>query len=92
MNVKSPGASLSSDLGKQAKSAWYAYRQTNPISAQDPMSAGLAMYTRGYRAAFFQGVELAGLRPVLERWVELLEHARIEEEFEALNDDQEMGK
>lgn len=85
MSVKSPGASLSSDIRAQAQNAWFAYRQMNPVSAKDPMTAGIALYQRGWRACFAASVEMAGLRPVLERWVELLETLRIEQDFEALD-------
>ena len=84
MPTQVPGASMRSDLLKQAKAAFFAYRTTNPKSAEDPLTVGLAMFQRGYRVAFFQGAELAGLRPVLERWITLLEEAAIEREFAAL--------
>ena len=89
MSIKSPGSSVPTDLAGQARTAWYQWKHYHQVSATDPMTAGLAMYARGWRECFLASVEMAGLRPVVERWVELLEELRIEaaSESDALVDE-----
>ena len=82
MTVKSPGASVPENLADQARRAWYAWKHYHSASADDPMMAGLAMYSRGWRDCFLLSVEMAGLRPVLTRWVELMEEMRVEADME----------
>lgn len=89
MTVKSPGSSVPTDLAGRARSAWYAWKHYHAASAADPMMAGLAMYSRGWRDCFLTSVEMAGLRPVLERWVQLMEELRIEADMQQFIDEKE---
>lgn len=81
MVTKSPGSSMPTDLAGRARAAWYQWKHYHAATASDPMLAGLAMYSRGWRDCFLVSVEMAGLRPVLERWVALMEELRVESDF-----------
>ncbi len=75
---------LPTDLNETATRSWYAWKAHHAASAEDPRTVAIAMYGRGWRDCFFASVDLADLRPVLLRWVELLETERIERDASAL--------
>jgi hypothetical protein len=61
-----------------ADRAWFIYKYLNPVSAEDPRTAFTAGFHRAYRDSISDQVDFAGLLPLLQRLLDLLEELRVE--------------
>jgi len=73
----SPGVAVPGGK-RNAEKAWQVWRYYNPNQAEDPHTAWLAAYDRGYRDCVADMVDFAGLQTAVERLSDLLEAGQLE--------------
>jgi hypothetical protein len=63
---------------RSPEQAWYVFKYLNPVSAADPKASFIAGFSRAYRDSISDQVDFAGLVPLLQRILNLLEDLAVE--------------
>jgi hypothetical protein len=80
MAKPSSGEAVPRTVAEAANSSWYSFKHYHPASAEDPHTAHIVGYRRGYTSCIEQSAYWSGLVEQVQRLNELLEELVITQE------------